>query len=221
MTSADLRLAAPAVAAWIVVGLALLVPLSVTVVLICCLVTGAMWTGVIASRRRSAIALALAAVCGLAAMAGLACAIRVGIAESAPVRDASGRPLVVVQVVGDPQFAASAPLVRLPVRVLSVNGNPQRPVDAVVSATTSVLPETIPGQRLALRVRVRPPPGGPGNRLVVARLVAQSEPTIVREAPVWQRWAGTVRERLRAIAARALGPRAAGLMPGLVLGDTS
>ena len=238
----DLRLAGPALACWATTAAALCLPLPAIWAMAAAWATAA---GVaafsVASGWRSTVpggqpmtarydspgreagaglAASALALCALAAAAGAVCAIRIGIAEAAPVRDVEGKPVMTLEVTGDPLIFAQPGGARLPVRIVDVGGRRQRPVAAELTLRLSQLPETVPGQHLSVRARVRTPPSGPADRLVAARLTAVEPPTITVPAPSWQRWAGFVRERLRLLAARALPPRAAGLFPGLILGDT-
>lgn len=216
----DLRLAGPAVACWATTALALWAPLPVTVLLAALWATAAVAGWLILRRRRAALAATVLGLCGIAAAAGTVCAIRIGIVESAPARGLAGTPALVLQVTGDPLVFTDQDNARLPVQVVEVDGRGVPTVDASLLARTSQLPDTVPGQRLAVRARVRAGPSRIADRLVAARLSVVEPPTVIARAPVWQRGAGAVRERLRVIAARALPPRAAGLLPGLVLGDT-
>ncbi|WP_440712529.1 ComEC/Rec2 family competence protein [Gordonia sp. FQ] len=216
----DLRLAGPAAACWAVVAVALCVPLAVTFWLVGALAVLGLTIWITLRHSRTGVAVTVAGICGLAAAAATVCALRIGIAESAPIHRDGGKPVVTLQVTGDPMIGAQQSFARLPVRVLTVNRVRTRPVDAQLLLRTGQLPETVPGQRLSVRVRAKPPPGRAADRLLAARLTALGEPEVIGRAPIWQRWAGAVRERLAATAARALPPRAAGLFPGLVLGDT-
>ncbi|MCT7292872.1 DNA internalization-related competence protein ComEC/Rec2 [Rhodococcus sp. PAE-6] len=63
------------------------------------------------------------------------------------------------------------------------------------------------------------PHTGPGT--TVAVLHAENAPTVVGLPPVWQRWAGTVRDRLAQVGSAVLPADRAGLLPGLVVGDTT
>lgn len=216
----DLRLAGPAAACWVLTGSALVLPLTITVVITAGLVSVAVLAWVALRASRPAVAATAAAVCGVAAAAGAACVLRISITESAPIAQARGLPVVVVQVTGDPVMLRHSGEVRTPVRVVELDRRPHAPVAAELVAGAEAIGDTVPGQRMALRVRVRPPPDGVGRRLVAARLTAVGDIATVSPAPVWQRWAGRVRARLRLLAARSLPPRAAGLFPGLVLGDT-
>lgn len=76
----------------------------------------------------------------------------------------------------------------------------------------------LPGQRVVFRARV--------DRawradLTVGVLRAQDAPAVVGEAAWWQRAAGVVRAKFAAAAQESLSEEAAGLLPGLVIGDTS
>ena len=232
--SADLRLVGPAAACWATTAAALCLPLPATWVLT------AMWAvalaggiALVATRAGKeaapkpsrgldtrAVAATMVGICGIAAAAGVVCALRIGIAEGSPVRAVDGKPVMTLKVTGDPLLFPRTGGARLPVRILEVNGAAQRPVNAALTVRLRRLPDTTPGQHLSVRVRVRPPPTGLADRLTAAQLTALEAPTITAQAPMWQRWAGAVRERLRLLAARAVPPRAAGLFPGVILGDT-
>lgn len=77
--------------------------------------------------------------------------------------------------------------------------------------------ELLPGQRVTARGTLAPPRGG---ELTVAVLRVRGPPRDVTEAPVWQRVAEDLRAGLRN-ASTALDPEPAGLLPALVVGDTS
>ncbi|GAA3956817.1 ComEC/Rec2 family competence protein [Gordonia caeni] len=216
----DLRLAGPALACWATTAVALWAPLPLTVVLAAAWATVAAAGWLLLRRRRAALAATVLGLCGIAAAAGTVCAIRIATVESAPARGLAGTPALVLQVTGDPLVFTGQDNVRLPVRVLEIDDRRVPAVDAALMTRTSQLPDTVPGQRLAVRARVRARPARAADRLVAARLTAVEPPTVIGQAPLWQRGAGAVRERLRVTAARALPPRAAGLLPGLVLGDT-
>ncbi|MFZ2177833.1 MAG: ComEC/Rec2 family competence protein [Rhodococcus sp. (in: high G+C Gram-positive bacteria)] len=75
----------------------------------------------------------------------------------------------------------------------------------------------LPGQRAVLRGQL----SSPRHRdLTLATVRVSGPPHVVEPAPVHQDWAGALRARF-ASAASALPPDQAGLLPGLVLGDTS
>ncbi|ORL81899.1 ComEC/Rec2 family competence protein [Prescottella equi] len=76
----------------------------------------------------------------------------------------------------------------------------------------------LPGQRVTLRGRLAEPEP---RDLTVAVVRATGSPQHVAEPPAIQRWAGVVRDRLASAAGSALPADQAGLLPGLVVGDTS
>ncbi|MFB9727351.1 DNA internalization-related competence protein ComEC/Rec2 [Haloechinothrix salitolerans] len=76
----------------------------------------------------------------------------------------------------------------------------------------------VPGQRLRATGTLAPASSG---ELLVAVLRVRAEPTRVTSAPWWQRAARSMRHALRAVSAGVLDPDEAGLLPGLVVGDTS
>lgn len=76
----------------------------------------------------------------------------------------------------------------------------------------------LPGQEVEFRAKVSPPWR---SDLTVAVLRADGPPVSVGEPPWWQRVAGRVRGHFADAAQRALPDDAAGLLPGLVIGDTS
>ncbi|TQF73433.1 DNA internalization-related competence protein ComEC/Rec2 [Rhodococcus spelaei] len=78
--------------------------------------------------------------------------------------------------------------------------------------------DLLPGQPVTLRGAVSPPLR---RDLTVAVIRAVGPPRHVEPAPWPQRAAGAVRARFAAAAAAVLPPDPAGLLPGLVVGDTS
>ncbi|MDO3649610.1 ComEC/Rec2 family competence protein [Nocardia mangyaensis] len=88
----------------------------------------------------------------------------------------------------------------------------------VVLAEGSEWAELSPGQVVRFRAKVSEP-----NRadLTIATLQANAVVERIGDPPWWQRWATSVRTDLVDAAARALPPAAAGLLPALVVGDTS
>ena len=74
-----------------------------------------------------------------------------------------------------------------------------------------------PGERLAVSGRLAQDTIGPAPAPTVA---ARSPPEVLGAAPWWSQWARTIRNALSDNASR-LGGDAAGLLPGLVVGDTS
>ncbi|WP_157555277.1 ComEC/Rec2 family competence protein [Nocardia crassostreae] len=88
----------------------------------------------------------------------------------------------------------------------------------VVFASVSGWGALLPGQEVALRARVDRPWR---SDLTVAVLRADGPPARVGGASWWQRAAGQARADFADAAGRALPDDAAGLLPGLVVGDTS
>ncbi|MPY96685.1 MAG: DNA internalization-related competence protein ComEC/Rec2 [Actinophytocola sp.] len=76
----------------------------------------------------------------------------------------------------------------------------------------------VPGQRARVSGTLLPASSG---ELLVAVLRVRAAPGRVTAAPWWQRAAASMRHALRAVSADVLGPDEAGLLPGLVVGDTS
>jgi len=77
--------------------------------------------------------------------------------------------------------------------------------------------DLLPGQRLRVQARIRPPRRGDP---VAATVVAVGQPQLIGQPRWWQRAAGRVRAALRAATAR-LPPDERGLVPALVIGDTA
>ncbi|MDQ1706347.1 MAG: competence protein ComEC, partial [Frankiaceae bacterium] len=75
----------------------------------------------------------------------------------------------------------------------------------------------LPGQRLVVSGRLAPP--RPGDT-VSAVVLSSGPPRLIGRPPLWQRWAGHVRDALRS-ACDGLPADERGLVPGLVLGDVS
>ena len=216
----DLRLVVVASGAWAAAAVLMSTSVQATVVVavLALLVGLAAATG----RRPWVVASAIGVCAGAAAMAVHLAGLHAGpVARLAPgrphvdvrlrlvrdpiaVRSHTGRRLVVVD--------ATATAVRRP-------GGDWQPDGAavVVFAVDSRWLGLLPGQRLEAAGRLAPP--RPGD-VVSAVLVAGDPPRLVGRARVWQRAAGSVRDRLRA-AALPLPADERGLVPGLVLGDVS
>jgi competence protein ComEC len=89
--------------------------------------------------------------------------------------------------------------------------------DVVVLAQASGWADLLPGQWLTVGGRAAPA-GGSG--LTVAVVQARGSPLDVTPAPVWQRAAAALRDGLRRASA-VLPEEQAGLVPGLIVGDTA
>ncbi|MVU76280.1 hypothetical protein GPX89_03370 [Nocardia sp. ET3-3] len=121
---------------------------------------------------------------------------------------------VSVRAFGGPKVMVRATLVeyRLGGRIVRAGGA------VAVVAPAAGWGTLMPGQRVEFRARV----GRPWRSdLTVAVLRADAVPVAVGDPPWWQRIAGRVRGDFAASAHRALSEDAAGLLPGLVIGDTS
>lgn len=222
MKTADLRLALPAAGCWAATAAALAAPVQVGVAIAAGFtaigIGVALWgRGTAESRRVWAIT--IAASCGVIAASALAVVLRIAAVDAAPIRAAEGKPVVDVEVTGDPKYLPHNQML-LPVKIRALSRRNQRPVAAQLAAMAE-LTDPLPGEWYRVRVRIRPPQAGPSNRLIAARLTAVEELRPLRGPPWWQVVAGRVRERLRDISTVALPERPAGLLPGLVLGDTS
>ncbi len=89
--------------------------------------------------------------------------------------------------------------------------------DVVVLAQANGWAELLPGQWLTVTGRAASPRGGD---LTVAVVQARGSPTEVTPAPIWQQAAAVLRSGLRTASA-VLPEEQAGLVPGLVVGDTT
>lgn len=77
--------------------------------------------------------------------------------------------------------------------------------------------EVVPGQVAVVRAGLAPVLG---SGLAVATLRVRGPPLALTDPPWWQRAAAVIRAELRTAATRVLDPDEAGLLPGLVVGDT-
>lgn len=220
----DLRLVVPAAACWAVTGIGLTASRGVLVAVI----LGAIGTSVavlVAPRLGRVDPASVLAATGLAAGIGVALLVRADRVDAHPVRQFDGGAVaVVITATEDPKVSAAHPdLVWVRARLVAVDGQRVAPADVLVFASGAprVTGEWLGVQvgvpvRVSARVRV---PAGRG--LVAAALTARGPPQIAGRAPVYLRAAETVRSRFRQVCAEGLGHREAGLLPGLVVGDTS
>ncbi|WP_327147920.1 ComEC/Rec2 family competence protein [Nocardia sp. NBC_01329] len=88
----------------------------------------------------------------------------------------------------------------------------------VVLAAGPAWAELLPGRPIEFRARPAP---ARQRDLTVVTLRPVGEPAVVGPLPWWQAAADSVRSDLVAAAGRALAPAPAGLLPALVVGDTS
>lgn len=230
-TVLDARLVPCALAAWAVTllglytGWRIVIVVAVAAVVGCSVTVRLVATGRIPRGGARILLAALAVVAGFGPAAGL----RMWAADQHPIASAAERGAwagVVLLPTDDPRRIRAAafddtPRVRIPARLehVMVGG---RSMDTggsvVVLAPADSWGDLLPGQSVTARVRAAPHTG-PGT--TVAVLHAENAPTVVGPPPVWQRWAGTVRDRLAQVGSAVLPADRAGLLPGLVVGDTT
>jgi competence protein ComEC len=194
---------------------------------ICAAAATVLAVGVIALGKRwpgAAASVLLAVLAALAVTSGMA-ALRGAVREGSPLRvfASSDRAAdVVLHLEAEPhrlagpgaaRFIADARVTRL------VEGVRTQRFDAPVLlfATGQEWARLLPGEQVSVRVGVSLP--RPGDD-VVAVVAARGPPTAVGRASGVQRIAASFRAELAASSARVLAPRPAGLLPGLVVGDT-
>src|SRR5829696_8216842 len=221
-TPADLRLAVAAVAAWLSVLATLGLPAAVGAA------TGvaALLLALIVSWRRRRWSATAMLVLGCAGAAALGTAARVAAVEQSPLTDlAERRASVSVRAVvtGDPRplaVKAGPPRVLVSARVEEVTAADHTwslSGRLLVLAPADGWDSLLPSQHVRARGRLGSPSRGD---LTVAVLTVRSEPTAIGPPSGAQTAAGRIRAGLRdAAAVLPKGPR--GLLPGLVLGDTS
>jgi len=220
--SLDLRLAAPAAAAWVVAWQGRLLPVPVLLLLALTLVLLG-----IASLRLQRYVLAATLVC--AAAASLSVAARVHALTTGPLA-AAAEQSAAVTVVGtltdDPRAAASRAdvlsfreVVVATARVsrLSVGGRDFRVREPVLLLGDDSLLGLLPSQQVRVEGRLQAP--GRGDA-VAAVLSVRGRPELLGGPSTLASVAGALRHGLRA-AASVLPTDEAGLLPGLVEGDTS
>ncbi|MGV9716900.1 DNA internalization-related competence protein ComEC/Rec2 [Rhodococcus pyridinivorans] len=230
-TVLDARLVPCALAAWAVTllglytGWRIVTAVAVAAVVGCAVTVRLVATGRIPRGGARILLAALAVVAGFGPAAGL----RMWAADQHPIASAAEKGSwagVVLLPTDDPRHIRAAafddiPRVRIPARLehVMVGG---RSMDTggsvVVFAPADSWGDLLPGQSVTARVRAAPHTG-PGT--TVAVLHAENAPTVVGPPPVWQRWAGTVRDRLAQVGSAVLPADRAGLLPGLVVGDTT
>ncbi|MGV9746570.1 ComEC/Rec2 family competence protein [Rhodococcus zopfii] len=228
----DARLVPCAAAAWAVtlVGLYAGERAALAVSVMAILLAGVAATArVRGSRAVRAVAGPLLATFLIGAGYGVAVGLRAGVAETHPLAIAAARGAsVTAEVVldGDPKplrpnHFGGAPQVRVPASLRSAQLGRER-IDSggslVLFAAADTWAALVPGQRITVRGTLAVA-DGPG--LEVALVRAEGPPRAVAPPPLHQRWAATVRERLVSAAHAVLSPDAAGLLPGLIVGDTS
>ncbi|OYD71131.1 ComEC/Rec2 family competence protein [Rhodococcus sp. OK302] len=184
---------------------------------------------VVVARRRgyAAWVLVVLVACVFGTAFSVLTAWRMSEAEAHPLtRAAESGGWVSVQVtpIEDPRLMASSMgpaqvYFRASVRSTTV-GNQRFDVGGSVTirAPSDLWPKTLPGQVLTVRGKVSAPRR---SDLTLAVITTEGGPIAVGDTPWYQRWAGAVRSRFAAVCAAALPADQAGLLPGLVVGDTS
>ena len=194
---------------------------------ICAAAATVLAIGVIRLARRwpgAAARVLLGILAALAVTSGMA-ALRGAVREASPLRafaSADRAADVVLHLDAPPHRLAGpgAPRFIADARVtLLVEGERAHRFDAPVLlfAAGEEWARLVPGEAVRVRVRVSLP--RPGDD-VVAVVAARGPPTVVGQASGAQRVAASFRAGLAASSARVLEPRPAGLLPGLVVGDT-
>jgi competence protein ComEC len=217
----DLRLVPAALAVW---GVSLAAP-YLAPPLLAAGSAGAVVAGWCTRRRRTAGATVLLAVLAGVAVTCATSAVRAAAREASPLAVSAGDHRVVtvdLELDGDPHL-------------LSGGGRPRVVADATVTAlhegsvtrrlaaaVVLFAPEEgwrdlLPGQTVRVQAGTSPPEAADD---VVAVLSARGPPTAIGSPDGWQQVAGGLRDGLAGSAARVLDPRPAGLLPGLVVGDT-
>jgi competence protein ComEC len=223
-TWTDLRLAPAATVVWATTLLGPLVPWPV---LAGAAAAASCLAGVLHRRRRpSGRALAVAAALAVLALAATVGAVRGWARESSPLLDPAvvGRTVVLelatagdarrVAGVGQPRVVVQATVTRL-----SSGSRDVALADrVVVFAPAEGWAALTPGQEVRVRAVVGAPDAADG---VVARVSARGPPELIGHPPWPQRAADGLRAALAASAARVLDPLPGGLLPGLVVGDTT
>ncbi|MFD7918192.1 ComEC/Rec2 family competence protein [Streptomyces sp. NPDC059740] len=125
-------------------------------------------------------------------------------------------PVLVLVPVDEPTRASSGPGYTSPKR--PVGGN--RPPPGAQGTSTRAWLSLLPSTRLRVTARVTEPLPGGVPTAAVLRVTATGPPHQTAPAGLTQRLAGTLRAGLRD-ATDGLGPDPRGLLPGLVVGDTS
>ncbi|GGV03810.1 membrane protein [Actinomadura cremea] len=216
----DLRLVLPAAAAWLTAAVAIGVAPAVSYTLAA--VAAAAAIGVLAPRRAATAPrpLIAGAVLACAAAAAIGVALRATAVGTGPVPDLAhaGRTATAEAVVtGDPQATGGArPTITLRARVETVRRTDVR-VPVLLIAHDRRWLDLVPSQRVRFTGRFREPRG---DRLLAAVVLVRGSPSVLSPPSGVQRAAETVRARLRA-ATDVLPPGQRGVLPAMVVGDTS
>ncbi|SDF49538.1 competence protein ComEC [Blastococcus aurantiacus] len=176
-------------------------------------------------RRRTVAATVLLAVLAAVAVTCGTSAVRGAAREASPLRgpaDAHRAVEVDLRLDGDPHLLTGSGRPRIVADATVTALHEEEHVRRLDAAVLLFAPEEgwrrlLPGQPVRARVVAAPPRSGDD---VVAVLSARGPPSVVGRPDAWQRIAGGLRDGLAEAAARRLDERPAGLLPGLVVGDT-
>ena len=219
----DLRLVPSAATVW---ALALATPVVPQTALVAAAGAGAVAGTVLLVRYRGGGGAAvgvLVAVLAALVVGGTLGAVRASARAGSPLPGLAGRDAVVVvvlQVDDDPRplSAAGEPRVLVAGGVTRADGHQVGGDPVLVFGPAAEWGGLLPGQSVRFRAAVRA--AEPGDT-VLAVLSARSPPVLLGGPGPVQSAAGVLRAGLAASAVRTLPDRAAGLMPGLVVGDTT
>ncbi|HZB21404.1 MAG TPA: ComEC/Rec2 family competence protein, partial [Blastococcus sp.] len=217
----DLRLVPAAAGVW---ATTLAAPLG-TPATLAWLCASACVTGVLLGRRRGPAAAVLLTLVAGVSVASATAAVRGAARDASPLRAVAedGRTAsVVLELDGDPHVLGGAGAPRMVadatvVRLEAGDTTYRLGAEVVLFGPADEWRDLLPGQRARVRVGVSPPEAGDP---VVAVLSARGPPALVGGPGRLQQTAGSLREALATSARRVLEPVAAGLLPGLVVGDT-
>jgi competence protein ComEC len=222
-TWTDLRLAPVALAVW---ATALVAPSTSWSLLAGLAAATAALAGVLVRRGPSARSLVVAAALTAVAVTAAVSATRTWEREGSPLVAAAGSEQTAVlelritgdlhrvRGAGEPRVVLEATATRISGRV----GTAELDDRVVVFAPEEGWADLLPGQLVRVRAAVGTADPADG---IVARVSARGPPEVLGAPPWPQRAAGGLRAGLVASAQRVLDPRPAGLLPGLVVGDTS
>ncbi|MGY1803855.1 ComEC/Rec2 family competence protein [Blastococcus sp. SYSU D00922] len=218
----DLRLVPVAAAIWVTT---LAAPLVAPSTLAWTCVAACLLAALVGRSRGTAAGVLLALLAGLA-VSSATTGVRGVAREASPLRaaaEAERTAWVVLELDGDPhvlrspgqqRVVADATVTRLVERDVTHHLNEE----VVLFGPADDWRDLLPGQAARVRVGFSSPEEGD---TAVAVLSARGPPVPVGEPGRLQRTAGSLREGLAASARRVLDPLPAGLLPGLVVGDTA
>jgi competence protein ComEC len=229
---ADLRLLAPAVTAWAATAMLLAAPVHVLVLLVCALVVASLWSirpcgfgpgGPWLRSRTGSLPLAMSAT----ALVLVALVLHRGVRTAGTVTALAQQGATVTleaEVASDPRVLPASGVRRTPLVVVTLKVHQVVGRGARSAVSTDVLAFADPtwqhlqwGEEVEVHGRLAPP--RPGDD-VVATLDGKGPATQRAPPSVAQRAAGRLRTGLRD-AVRGTPRDGAGLLPGLVVGDTS